>query len=81
VIDYENARRMNRLRWLWERVRFYRERNRSFTRLSRCAAMDMEIDWRYRSEIGASVRAAEKSGSSSQSSARSGTPPSEVKRS
>ena len=52
MIECEAAKRMNRLRWLWERMKFYRERSRTFARLRRCAAMDMEIDYRYLSKMG-----------------------------
>ena len=53
MIDYEAAKRINRLRWLWERAQFYRQHTEHTpTRLKRIAAMDMEIDRHYRGDLG-----------------------------
>jgi hypothetical protein len=48
MIDIHNARRINRLRWLSERVKFYREQRFTFARLTRCARLELAIEEQFR---------------------------------
>jgi hypothetical protein len=54
-MNHDDAKVINRLRWLEERVEVYKAGDRSIKRQTRCAAMEMAIYARYCGQLGEHV--------------------------
>jgi hypothetical protein len=57
MIDGDAAKRLKRLRFLWDRFKHYEQNDhlRSYTRAKRVAYMHMELDYRFRCEMGGNI--------------------------